>query len=130
MKPVALMTFQNEKVHVEITDQALGEAIEVVYAWTTAAGEWVRVGTSSGPLKKRLFSYAQHITKALEGKKSQTPEWEALRWRELIQKEGQLIALAHQPQHIETIAGNLRPFLDIERVLIREKKPNLNRSHR
>jgi hypothetical protein len=49
--------------------------------------------------------------------------------RDLL-KAGSLICYVHQPDEIDTIAGPLRPYLDIERVLIATKKPILNRGHR
>ncbi len=130
MQPVAVMTFKDNRAYVKITNAALGDMTEVVYVWTTPEGEWLRVGTSRAPLKKRLQNYASHISRALEGKNSPTPLSEAQDWRKLIKKHKQLIALAHQPPYTNTIAGKVRPYLDIERVLISEKRPPLNRSHR
>lgn len=48
-------------------------------------------------------------------------------WEQLL-KAGRLVCHVYQPPHIDTvIAGQVRPYLDIERVLIATKKPILNR---
>ena len=81
-------------------------------------------------LKKRLLSYAQHISLGLEDKSRYTSHMEALCWKKLIERNDSLFAFAYQPPEIETIVGRLRPVLDIERILIEKTKPCLNRSHR
>lgn len=129
MEQVAVMTFEDGLIKVAITNEILADAKETVYVWTDTKDQWLRVGTSAAPLRKRLLSYMGYINKSLAGKKSATPLWEAESWKKLLLENGHLIALAFQPPLISTYVGELRPYLDIERVLIRERKPSLNRSH-
>jgi len=103
---------------------------ECVYVWRTPDGRDLRFGTSAGPVGVRLRQYAKHLTASLNGLSSPSPLWEAESWRALLIDHGRLNAFAHQPISIETVAGPLRPFLDIERRLIKLNRPPLNRSHR
>jgi hypothetical protein len=114
------------KIEIEITDAHLGELKEVVYIWQTEAGGLVRVGTSKKrPVVSRLQRYSGDIQRGLLGVTKNPSLEEAQKWRDLL-KAGSLICYVHQPDEIDTI-GPLRPYLDIERVLIATQKPILNR---
>jgi hypothetical protein len=41
-----------------------------------------------------------------------------------------LTAVMHQPEPTPTVAGLIRPYLDVERQLIRQHRPLLNSSRR
>lgn len=103
---------------------------EVNYAWVSPAGDIVRVGTSKQPIGRRLAAYAKDINNRLVLGKGSTPDWEAKRWVSELSVFGHLVAFAHRPPEVDTVAGKIRPYLDIERVLIAKMKPRLNRSHR
>ena len=75
----------------------------------------------------RVFSRGCHAPRCY---RRVTPEWEAKGWVELLQKHGFLEARVYLPPEIGTPAGSIRPFLDVERVLIKDFKPSLNRSRR
>lgn len=116
-------------IDVTIQDNTAADLEEAVYVWVSLGAEVLRVGTSKGPVRKRLRQYPGYINKALDGGKSQTPLWEADLWLEYLQC-GELHALVHQPPTIDTVAGPVRPYLDIERTLLASVRPALNRSHR
>ena len=114
---------------VEVVDAEMAKLEGVIYVWLDKDGNAVRVGTSKQPIGKRMLAYNPHINKSLAGLNSPTPLWEAEQWLALV-TEGQLKAVCHQPPIIETVAGPLRPYLDIERHMIFDMKPTLNRSNR
>lgn len=124
------MYLSDGAVRVEITDSELGELTEVVYAWTRESGDYIRVGTSRAPVKGRLLIYETHINRALNGARSPTLATEAAEWKRILLEEGRLIAIVHRPPPTDSIAGPVRPYLDIERVLIATKRPPLNRGFR
>ncbi len=128
-KRVAYMYFRVDAVQVEIIDGELGDLTEIVYVWTTESGEWIRVGTSKAPVKGRLLAYAKDINNALNGARSPTLATEAAEWKRIL-LEGRLIAVVHRPPPTDSIADPVRPYLDIERVLIASKRPPLNRGFR
>ncbi|WP_421590916.1 hypothetical protein [Shinella sp. M27] len=102
---------------------------EAVYVWFASDGEPLRIGTSKPSVGNRLRQYPQHINRSLRDGLGPTPPHEAAAWFE-IARSGPLKALAHQPPLITTVCGLIRPYLDIERHLIAQLKPRLNRSHR
>ncbi len=130
MEKVALMTLDQDKVVVTITNNELASAEQCVYAWKTGDGLWVRVGSSMHKLGKRLLIHQPHINRSLEGNHKPTPKEQADKWVELLKKHGKIIAFGHQPPFVKTLVGEIRPYLDIERHLIREHRPLLNKSHR
>lgn len=103
---------------------------EVNYAWLSPAVDIVRIGTSKQPIGNRLAAYAKDINKRLQMDKGATPLWEAEAWLEKLKECGHLAAFVHLPDMVETVAGPVRPYLDIERALIAKYRPVLNRSHR
>lgn len=103
---------------------------EVNYAWLSPAVDIIRIGTSKQPIGNRLAAYAKDINKRLQMDKGATPLWEAEAWLEKLKECGHLAAFVHLPDMVETIAGPVRPYLDIERALIAKYRPALNRSHR
>ncbi|MER9883898.1 hypothetical protein [Mesorhizobium sp. M0118] len=117
-------------IEVEIVDVAICALQEVVYAWVDNQGAALRIGTSRSAVRRRLLSYSTYINRSLAGEGGATPEWEAKEWLKLCNDCGELCVFVHHPAVIETTAGPIRPYLDIERVLIRRYKPRLNRSHR
>lgn len=128
--PTARMLSAPAGISVQITDLRAQNLEEAVYAWITPYGEALRIGTSKKPVGLRLLSYPAYINRALAGNPSVTPLWEAKDWLRLLEANDSLLAVVHQPPTIDTVAGPLRPYLDIERHLIRATKPPLNRSHR
>ncbi|WHA40165.1 hypothetical protein [Agrobacterium larrymoorei] len=129
--PVASMSLSDDRQGIVITipDVVLGAAMQVVYVWVDSYGYVLRVGTTKHSVGARLRQYAPHINRALAGLPSSTPLWEARKWHNAVQG-GELTALVHAPPDIHTAAGVVRPYLDIERVMIAGLKPPLNRSHR
>ncbi|MDX8517280.1 hypothetical protein [Mesorhizobium dulcispinae] len=90
----------------------------------------VRIGACGASAGKRLLSYPGYINRSLAGCSGATPKWEALKWLGLLTAHGMLTAVVHQPEPTLTAAGLVRPYLDVERRLIRQHRPLLNRSHR
>ncbi|TPI44139.1 hypothetical protein FJW05_22560 [Mesorhizobium sp. B2-9-1] len=131
-KPAAEMRLGRDKssIRVTITDPKACELGEAVYAWVTADGKAVRIGTCGASAGKRLLSYPGYINRSLTGRGGATPKWEALKWLNLLAEHGMLMAVVHQPEPIPSAAGLIRPYLDVERQLIRQHRPLLNRSHR
>ncbi len=103
---------------------------EVNYAWLSPAADIIRIGTSKQPIGGRLAAYAKDINKRLQLDKGSTPTWEADAWLQKLTEFGHLSAFVHLPDMVETVAGPVRPYLDIERALIAKHRPVLNRSHR
>ncbi|WP_187331587.1 hypothetical protein, partial [Mesorhizobium sp. M4B.F.Ca.ET.172.01.1.1] len=95
-----------------------------------AGGKPVRIGTCGASAGKRLLSYPGYINRSLAGRGGATPKWEALKWLNLLPEHGTLTAVVHQPEPTPTAAGLIRRCLDVERQLIRQHRPLLNRSHR
>ena len=131
-KPAAEMRLGRDKssIRVTITDPRVCELGEAVYAWITADGQPVRIGTCGSSAGKRLLSYPGYINRSLAGRGGATPKWEALNWLGLLTEHGVLTAVVHQPEPMPTAAGLVRPYLDVERQLIRQHRPLLNRRHR
>lgn len=130
-RPVARMSLSDDRhgIVISITDVLVGAAMQVVYVWVDSYGYVLRVGTTKYGVGKRLRQYAPHINRALVGKPSSTPLWEAKKWHGMV-LAGELTALVHEPPLVSTAAGLIRPYLDIERLMIAGLKPPLNRSHR
>ena len=131
-RPAVRMTLTDEGTHiaVQILDAEEAALEESVYVWCTPEGEALRVGTSKAGAWSRLRQYPRYINKRLDGLNSETPAWEAEAWLTLLQEHGHLDAVVLQPSMIMTVAGYLRPYNDLERVLIATLRPRLNRSHR
>jgi hypothetical protein len=131
-KPAAEMRLSRDKssIRVTIIDPKACELGEAVYAWITAEGKPVRIGTCGASAGKRLLSYPGYINRSLGGRGGTTPKWEALKWLNLLSEHGMLTAVVHQPEPTPTAAGLIRPYVDIERQLIRQHRPLLNRSRR
>ncbi|SCX27172.1 hypothetical protein [Agrobacterium rosae] len=129
--PVASMSLRDDRqgIVISIIDELLGAAMQVVYVWVDSYGYVLRVGTTKYSVGNRLRQYAPHINRALLGMPSSTPLWEAQKWHSMV-LSGELTALVHEPPLISTAAGLIRPYLDIERLMIAGLKPPLNRSHR
>ncbi|EBV3600203.1 hypothetical protein BO068_005141 [Escherichia coli] len=133
-RKVATMSLREyAKVNVDITDPNIADLIETIYVWFDCDQKPLRVGTRTAKLGSRLLEYAKHINRSLAGHEKPTPRWEAEAWLQQL-RHGTLHALAYQPDVILTPFGEIRPYLDIERVLIRQLKAaglaQLNRSHR
>lgn len=103
---------------------------EVNYAWLSPVADIIRIGTSKQPIGRRLSAYAKDINNRLQLEKGATPLWEAEAWLQKLRAFGHLMAFVHLPNIVETVAGPVRPYLDIERALIAKYRPMLNRSHR
>lgn len=103
---------------------------EVNYAWLSPVADIIRIGTSKQRIGRRLAAYAKDINKRLLFDKGPTPLWEAEAWLQKLRECGLLAAYVHLPNEVETVAGPVRPYLDIERALIAKHRPVLNRSHR
>ena len=131
-KPAAEMRLSRDRssIRVTITDPEVCEFGEAVYVWITADGKAVRIGTCGASAGKRLLSYPGYINRSLTGRGGATPKWEALKWLSLLTEHGMLTAVVHQPEPTKTAAGLVRPYLDVERQLIRQHRPLLNRRHR
>ena len=130
-RPIASMSLSDDRqgIVISITNVVLGAATQVVYVWVDSYGYVLRVGTTKHSVGNRLRQYAPHINRALAGKPSPTPLWEAQKWHSMV-SAGELTALVHEPPLVSTAAGLIRPYLDIERLMIAGLKPPLNRSHR
>jgi hypothetical protein len=131
-KPAAEMRLSRDRssIRVTITDPKVCELSEAVYAWITTGGKPVRIGTCGASAGKRLLSYPGYINRSLAGRGGATPKWEALKWLNVLTEHGMLTAVVHRPEPTPTAAGLIRPYLDVERQLIRRHRPLLNRSHR
>ncbi|WP_276118387.1 GIY-YIG nuclease family protein [Pararhizobium qamdonense] len=123
------VTGDGNGIHVSITDVVSAQLTETVYVWLDGSGNALRIGTSKPKVSKRLLQYNRYINKALAGLGGGTPLWEANAWLDLV-REQTLTAVVHQPPEIATVAGMVRPHLDIERLLIQQLNPRLNRSRR
>ncbi len=75
-------------------------------------------------------TFPGYINRSLTGRGGATPKWEALKWLNLLTEHGMLTAVVHQPEPTPTAAGLIRPYLDIERQLIRQHRPLLNSGRR
>lgn len=93
----------------------------------TPDGAVVRIGSSKTRVGGRLRSYATDINKRLLRDVGPTPRAEAEGWLARLAEHGAITAVVHQPPMMATIAGSLRPYLDIERVLLEEHCPPFNR---
>jgi hypothetical protein len=129
-KPAAEMRLSRDmsSIRVTVTDPKVCELGEAVYAWITAEGRPVRIGTCGSSASKRLLSFPGYINRSLAGHGGATPKWEALKWLGLLTEHGMLTAVVHQPEPMPTAAGLIRPNLDVERQLVRQHRPLLNRS--
>ena len=99
--------------------------------------EIVRIGSSKGPLKKRMQRWQQDVTNALrkmsglDTKKTPTKEEEANEWLKLLKLHGQGKIYARQATVVTTPVGKFRAYMDEESILINRHKPRLcNHSNR
>ncbi|MBZ9884281.1 hypothetical protein LB535_18175 [Mesorhizobium sp. CA10] len=131
-KPAAEMRLGRDKssIRVTITDPKACELGEAVLCLGHRRRKAVRIGTCSASAGKRLLSYPGYINRSLTGRGGATPKWEALKWLNLLAEHGMLMAVVHQPGPTPTAADLIRPYLDVERQLIRQHGPLLNRRHR
>ncbi|MBZ7920571.1 hypothetical protein LAC81_02060 [Ensifer adhaerens] len=129
---IATMTLgaDSRSITVELLDSPAIRWTEVNYAWLSPLGDIIRIGTSKQPIGGRLAAYAKDINKRLQFDKGSTPAWEAEAWLQKLGQFGHLTAYVHLPDEVDTVAGPVRPYLDIERALIAKHRPLLNRSHR
>ena len=96
-------------------------------------GEIARIGSSKGPLRKRIRSYRRYFARAIErdGVGTQMPLWEAHAWRDrLLAAGGEGQVWARQGTVVETAIATLNVFLSEEAELIARYRPPLNRSGR
>ena len=90
--------------------------------------EIVRIGNTKNKFYQRMRRYELDISKKLEGKKSNTPEWEATSWKERIQKHKQGFVYVRKGWQVKTPVGEFNAYMDEESVLIGRHLPPLNRS--
>jgi hypothetical protein len=90
-------------------------------------GEIKRIGSSKGRLRDRFASWNRDVTNALNGKKSSTPEWEAIAWRDCLQTNHGGEVYARVATRVTTPIGTFETYMDEESVLINRHKPPLNR---
>lgn len=117
-------------IAVDLSQSPATKWTEVNYAWLSPAADIIRIGTSKQPIGGRLAAYGKHINQRLRLDRGPTPLWEAEAWLQKLRECGHLAAFVHLPDMVETVAGPVRPYLDIERALIAKHRPVLNRSHR
>ncbi|RAS16093.1 hypothetical protein [Ensifer adhaerens] len=125
-----VLTDDERSISVDLIESPAVMWAEVNYAWLSPAADIIRIGTSKQPIGRRLAAYAKDINKRLQFDKGATPLWEAEAWLQKLREFGHLAAFVHLPDMVETVAGPVRPYLDIERALIAKHRPVLNRSHR
>ena len=127
---VTTMSLDESGRQIGVTLEAGGvSALEcVVYVWLDGSGNVIRVGSSKQPIGRRLMPTRSTSTRACRGFEAPPPKGKTAAWLKLA-KEGDLQGVVHQPPLIETVAGPVRPYLDIERTMIAALRPPLNRSH-
>jgi hypothetical protein len=114
---VARVHIADRKFIIEITDPETVKLEKCIYAFLIG-GEIVRVGSSKAPLKSRLRNYELHITHALNGRRSPTPDQEAVRWSEIL-PDGRLGDIyARQGTMVTTPLGTFPAYMDEESLLI------------
>lgn len=114
----------------DLHDERTAHTEGCLYAFVIG-DEIVRIGSTKGPLRKRIRSYDGYITRALNGQPSQTPQWEAAAWRErLLAAGGWGEIWARQGWQVETPVGNVNAYIAEEYVLLERFAPPLNRSSR
>ena len=126
---VADLRIMGNTFSIEVADEAATEREGSIYAFVVDE-EIVRIGSSAGPLKKRLAAWVRDVSTALAGGKSATPHDEAERWRLALAGDVVGAVYARQAATVTTPVGTFRAHLDEERVLIARHRPRLNRSGR
>ena len=114
-------------VELEIEDETMAKIDRAVYAYLIG-NEIVRIGSSKAPLRQRMLASRRHITSALHGLKSPTPEWEAQGWKERLERHGEGQIYARRGTEVTTPVGKFPAYLDEESLLIGRYMPPLNRS--
>ena len=114
---------------VEVTDNETTKLEKCVYVFVIG-DEVARVGSSKAPLKNRLKSYERDITKALAGRKSACPAWEAQKWADWLSEVEHGEIFARQGTTVTTPIGTFPAYLNEESRLISEfwHERTLNRS--
>lgn len=95
--------------------------------------EIIRVGSSKGKLGNRMKQWDRDVTNALHKmkglsmKKSNTPEWEANNWYNLLSVYNSGKIYAREGATVRTPVGEFKAYMDEESILINRHKPRLNR---
>lgn len=117
--PVASVRIADRNFIIDITDPKTVELEKCIYAFLIG-GKVFRIGSSKAPLKHRLRNYERHITHALNGKKSPTPDQEARKWSEILPAGSSGDIYARQGTIVTTPLGTFRVYMDEESLLIGE----------
>ncbi len=114
---------KDDEFQIEIVDPAFVEQEKCIYAFMRN-GEFLRFGSSKGPLKRRLKRWKNDVSNSFKQVQSNTPSEEAERWRKL--DSGEL--WAKQGSKVLTRVGEFCAYLDEESLLIGRHLPPMNRS--
>jgi len=129
MRRIASVRISENTFIIEVIDDETSLQEGCIYAFTID-DEIVRVGSSAGPLRRRLSAWMRDVSRSLRGEKSATPLDEGERWRKEL-SDGHIGAIyARRGTLIATPIGEFTSHLDEERILITRHKPRLNRSWR
>lgn len=117
-------------VDINVSDALSWEKCVYIFIFN---GEVVRVGSSKGALGKRMRQWSRDVTNAfhrlngINAPKSNTPDWEARGWLDLIQSHGGGEVYARKATTVTTPVGTFEAYMDEESVLINRHKPPMNR---
>lgn len=117
-------------VDIDVSDALGWEKCVYIFMFN---GEIMRVGSSKGALGKRMRQWSRDVTHAfhrlngINAPKSNTPDWEAKGWIELIQSYGGGEVYARRAATVTTPIGTFEAYMDEESILINRHKPPMNR---
>lgn len=123
MKRLGYWRVERDDFIIDVKDEELLKQEKCIYAFTKD-DEFIRIGSSKKVLRTRIQAWRRDVSKALKGKKSQTPAWEAEGWRQY--RSGDLWARVGSV--VKSPVGEFETYLDEESILIGRYLPPLNRS--
>ena len=132
MREVARVALpERTSFRVTLTDGSAGAWTCSVYAFVIG-DEICRIGSSKGPLAKRLAAWQRDLSARLANMeavaKMATRAEEAALWRQRLELCGNGVVLARPGTMVRTPIGEISAYLDEESVLIGRHRPKLNNS--
>lgn len=126
LKRCATFKIVDNQFSISVEDAGVVAFEKVIYAFVID-NEIVRIGSSKGVFRARLNAWQRDVSRALNGERSPTPDWEAQEWKGRLGDSYGLI-YARQGTEVTTTIGTFRAYLDEESVLIGRHLPPLNRN--
>ncbi len=113
--PMATFYIVDRALKIEITNHEIAKLEKCIYAFLVD-DVIVRIGSSKAKLGSRMRRSELDVTKALNGRKSSTPEWEAVLWNDVLRPNKVGLVFARQGTMVRIPVGTFPAFQDEESI--------------